>query len=477
MAIDNGAEQQLGRDAVSAMRVVAEAVTLARAAERDVATGAMSKGDTSPVTVLDFSVQALVASRLARSHPSDALVAEEDATALRGAPGLSNRVVELVRRADAGLDPEQILDLIDRGTASPAGRFWVLDPIDGTKGLLRGGQYAIALALIVDGLVGLGVLGCPRLSVDGLVPNGPPDASGGGGIAVAVRGRGAWWLPDADGPLRRLVVSAVSAPKQARVLHSLEASHGDVEALRRVIEALGMEHPPWQMDSQVKHAVIASGTADVLLRFPSRPDFHDAIWDQAAGFLLVEEAGGRVTDLAGRPLDFSAGRRLFSNSGVVATNGILHDAVLDATRRAEPARGITPCWEHFSHDADIGLVGLGPTKAEAFRQAAMALTAVVTDPGRVKTAASIAVVCHADNDELLLVEWLNTLVYEMAVRSMLFGDFSVEIVGRGLHATARGEPVDLERHQPAVEVKGATMTALRVSQVAGGWRAQCVVDV
>lgn len=139
--------------------------------------------------------------------------------------------------------------------------------------------------------------------------------------------------------------------------------------------------------------------------------------------------------------------------------------------------GSLPCWEHFSHDADIGLVGLGPTKAEAFRQAAFALTAVVTDPERVNTVTSIDVVCHAANDELLLVDWLNALIYEMAVRSMLFGDYSVEIEDGELHGTATGEPVDPERHEPAVEIKGATLTALRVARVAGGWRAQCVVDV
>jgi tRNA nucleotidyltransferase (CCA-adding enzyme) len=139
--------------------------------------------------------------------------------------------------------------------------------------------------------------------------------------------------------------------------------------------------------------------------------------------------------------------------------------------------GSTPRWEHFSHDADIGLVGLGPTKAEAFRQAAIALTAVVTDPARVNAVTSIEVVCHGPDDELLFVEWLNTLVYEMSVRSMLFADFSVEIKDGELHAAARGEPVDLERHEPAVEIKGATMTSLHVTPVCGGWRAQCVVDV
>lgn len=134
-------------------------------------------------------------------------------------------------------------------------------------------------------------------------------------------------------------------------------------------------------------------------------------------------------------------------------------------------------WEHFSHDADIGVVGVGPTKAEAFRQAALALTAVVTDPSRVRSDQAVPVFCQARSDDMLLVEWLNALVYEMAVRAMLFGDFAVDIDGGELRGTAYGEPVDLDRHEPAVEIKGATLTALQVAKSPDGWRAQCVVDV
>ena len=134
-------------------------------------------------------------------------------------------------------------------------------------------------------------------------------------------------------------------------------------------------------------------------------------------------------------------------------------------------------WDHFPHDADIGVIGIGPTKAEAFRQAAFALTAVVTDPKDVQADEVVPIVCHADNEELLLVEWLDALIYEMAVRRMLFGDFSVEITGHALRATASGELVDVARHQPAVEIKGATLTALRVAEGPDGWRAECVVDV
>lgn len=134
-------------------------------------------------------------------------------------------------------------------------------------------------------------------------------------------------------------------------------------------------------------------------------------------------------------------------------------------------------WAHFAHDADIGVMGAGPTKSEAFRQAALALTAVVTDPSSVRPLTPVPVLCQAQSDELLLVEWLNALVYEMAVRAMLFADFSVDIDGGTLRATAYGEPVDVDRHEPAVEIKGATLTALQVAEGPSGWRVQCVVDV
>ena len=134
-------------------------------------------------------------------------------------------------------------------------------------------------------------------------------------------------------------------------------------------------------------------------------------------------------------------------------------------------------WELFPHGADVGVAGSGATKAEAFRQAAIALTAAVTEPSAVRRLAAIEVSCRAPNDELLLVEWLDALIFEMATRSMLFADFTVAIDGGELHATAWGEPVDSGRHAPAVEVKGATLTALRVGEADGVWRAQCVVDV
>ena len=135
-------------------------------------------------------------------------------------------------------------------------------------------------------------------------------------------------------------------------------------------------------------------------------------------------------------------------------------------------------WEHFAHEADIGVRGVGASKEEAFEQAAVALTAVILDPQGLAGEEVVEVTCEAPDGELLLVDWLNALVYQMATRRLLFGRFEVHIDGHRLRARAWGEPIDVARHRPAVEVKGATLTSLRVGRGAGGaWVAQCVVDV
>jgi SHS2 domain-containing protein len=136
-----------------------------------------------------------------------------------------------------------------------------------------------------------------------------------------------------------------------------------------------------------------------------------------------------------------------------------------------------PRWEHYPHEADIGVRGIGATREQAFEQAALALTAVVTDPAGVTARAALAIDCEATDDELLLVDWLNALVFAMATRGLLFARFRVTIAGQRLTATAWGEPLDRARHQPAVEVKGATYTTLRVAAEDGRWIAQTVVDV
>jgi tRNA nucleotidyltransferase (CCA-adding enzyme) len=135
-------------------------------------------------------------------------------------------------------------------------------------------------------------------------------------------------------------------------------------------------------------------------------------------------------------------------------------------------------WEHFRHGADVGIRGIGATKAEAFEQAALALTAIITCPDNVRPVDAVTVRCSAADDEILLVDWINALVFEMATRNMLFGGFKVALQDATLQATAWGETVDIQRHAPAVEAKGATFTELAVRQLGEGcWIAQCVVDV
>lgn len=135
-------------------------------------------------------------------------------------------------------------------------------------------------------------------------------------------------------------------------------------------------------------------------------------------------------------------------------------------------------WEHFPHEADMGVRGIGSTREEAFEQAALAMTAVITDPAKVSSTEQVEMTCRAPDDELLLVDWLNALIYEMAIRKLLFGRFEVRIKEHELTARVWGEPMDAAKHQPAVEIKGATYTALQVARMQSGeWVAQCVVDV
>ena len=229
---------------------------------------------------------------------------------LRADPDLSWEVTEVVRQVIADATIERVVAWIGDGGSGLCSRCWTLDPIDGTKGFLHGRQYVIALALVVDGSVQMSVIGCPRLSViqaDGAVTIGELAAQG--GIAIAVRGHGAWWSPAARTPAiglryRRVVMSS------SRASCSLSKGGMEIQNGSRVSCAPLEMQPPLLMDSQAKQVTVAAGAADLLMRFPPNAEFHDAVWDQAAGSLLIEEAGGRVTDLAGHPLDFMAGRRL-----------------------------------------------------------------------------------------------------------------------------------------------------------------------
>ena len=319
------------RFAVQAVRWAAE---LTRLIQHELAADALTKGDRSPVTVADFAAQAVVAALLERAFPHDVLVAEERADLLRAPEGAAVReqVLAYVRHRFQLAEADQVLAWIDRGGGQPGGRFWTLDPIDGTKGFLRGEQYAIALALVCKGRVELGVLACPNLQEARRLAPG----EGVGTLALAARGLGSWWRPLAEsGTWEPLQVSRRRDPTQARVLRSFESGHTNADQVQALAEALGVQEPPIRLDSQAKYVLLAAGEGEIYVRLlsPERPDYKEKIWDQAAGSLLVQEAGGQVTDLDGKPLDFRQGRTLAANRGVLATNTLLHDAALAALRR------------------------------------------------------------------------------------------------------------------------------------------------
>jgi 3'(2'), 5'-bisphosphate nucleotidase len=287
------------------------------------------------VTVADFAVQAVLARRLAQAVPDSVLVAEEDSRSLQGEAGrpMMTEVVRHVRSVFPGATAQDVQGWIDLGRGEPGTDFWTLDPVDGTKGFRRGGQYVVALARILQGRVTLAGLACPALSLTVPGLGGEP-----GVLAVAAHGEGTWACGLSGGSWVRLRASAVDDPKEARCLRSVEGAHTDEDWLHRILSDLGIIRSPARMDSQAKYLVVAAGDADLIFRLvpPADRGHREWIWDQAAAALLVEEAGGRVTDLEGRPLDFGAGRRLDRNFGVLATNGRLHDAALATLRRVLP---------------------------------------------------------------------------------------------------------------------------------------------
>lgn len=319
-----------------ALEAVVKACRLCSAVQAaHLAGGVVDKEDKSPVTVADFGAQAVVSDHLAAVFPGIPLVGEEDSALLRQPDNarLKEAVLKHVRMITPQLKEKETFAAIDRGNAEggPIGRFWTLDPIDGTKGFLRGDQYAVALALVEDGQVRLGVLGCPSLPLVSLQGQG-------GSLFIAVRGQGSTIRGIEQAEEREIRVADIADPSDALFCESFESSHSSHDDMGEIIKLLGVKRPPLRMDSQVKYGILARGDGNVYLRLPTKKGYEEKIWDHAAGCILVEEAGGKVTDLSGKPLDFSQGKTLVKNKGVIATNGKLHEVVMQAVKSVFKSR-------------------------------------------------------------------------------------------------------------------------------------------
>ncbi|BFG27685.1 hypothetical protein CerSpe_139580 [Prunus speciosa] len=334
--------------------------------------GVQSKDDNSPVTVADWSVQATVSWILSESFGSSnvSIVAEEDIQNLSKAKadGVLETVVKTVNECLAeapryglngpkmALGTTEVLEAISRcnSIGGPAGRFWALDPVDGTLGFVRGDQYAIALALIEDGEVVLGVLGCPNYPmrkewlnyhhryhriISKLTPS-TSESWDKGCVIYARRGSGEAWMqpllhvnknlvwPNSARPVR---VSSIDNPSLATFCEPVEKANSSHSFTAGLAHSVGLRKQPLRVYSMVKYAAIARGDAEIFMKF-ARAGYKEKIWDHAAGVVIIQEAGGVVTDAGGRPLDFSKGIYLEGlDRGVIASAGAnLHDKIIRA---------------------------------------------------------------------------------------------------------------------------------------------------
>eukprot|EP00271_Cylindrocystis_brebissonii_P007468 TRINITY_DN21042_c0_g1_i1.p1 TRINITY_DN21042_c0_g1~~TRINITY_DN21042_c0_g1_i1.p1 ORF type:complete len:542 (-),score=86.84 TRINITY_DN21042_c0_g1_i1:1120-2745(-) len=341
---------------------------------------AKTKQDKSLVTIADWGVQAVVSWIISEAFPDQpiSMIAEEDTAALKGEAGMEQlqRVVAAVNDCLAdcslvGLPPPSaplavvdVLKAIQRGSSEggPTGRHWILDPIDGTLGFVRGDQYAIALAMMDNGKVVLGVLGCPNFPMRTqwlryphryhrmaaiLQPPSPGQWVWGCVIKARRGGTGAWVEPvigeegwRGEGgrwplPATRIQVSPIDDPNEATFCEPVEKANSKQEFSAGLAEGLGLMNKPIRVYSMAKYAAIARGDAEIFMKF-ARSGYQEKVWDHAAGVVIVEEAGGVVTDAGGSPLDFSRGRFLSGvDRGIIASgNARLHERLLGSVEES-----------------------------------------------------------------------------------------------------------------------------------------------
>ncbi|KAF4448496.1 3'(2'),5'-bisphosphate nucleotidase [Fusarium austroafricanum] len=316
--------------------------------------GAIEKDDLSPVTVADFAVQALLTATIKHAFPEDRVVGEEDASDLRQNSVLMERVWELLGRVARDEDTaslcklpetrEQMCDLIDEcgaSSPSPAGRTWIFDPIDGTKTYLLGQLYAINMALLVDGEQAVGIVGAPNLSIDakGPLKNEDIDPTGEGCIFFGVKGHGAYIRPLHSDQPRRLSIHAanqeISFVTSATMVDSAMTGIHDLVASRLNSPYPGSDLLPWVL----RWAVLAMGLGNTTLWVYKKRDRYAKVWDHAGAMLLFEEAGGKITDVHGKAIDLTAGRKISKNFGFVGAPEDIHGRVLEVVREVLTEQG------------------------------------------------------------------------------------------------------------------------------------------
>lgn len=317
----------------------------------------LSKSDSSPVTLADFAAQALLIGFIHHYFPDDDMVGEEDADVLRKDKKLLNSVWEIVsshlkdERDQVGerememlarpiiKSKEEMCDVIDlggHGTGEREGRVWMLDPVDGTAAFLRGEQYAVALALVVDGEEKVGVLGCPMLKIEeGKISEKIVDWEGFGLMISAVKGQGALMRSMGKGVLQPASKverrdSFIPVLDGLQFVEMTASSSVDLEKHQEVAKRLGAQWPGTDLwSSQMRYMALAVGGCDIKLRIARSKDKRPYVWDHAGGHLIYREVGGMLTNLDGKELDFKTGRRLEGFWAMIAAPEVIHARILE----------------------------------------------------------------------------------------------------------------------------------------------------
>jgi 3'(2'), 5'-bisphosphate nucleotidase len=296
-----------------------------------------AKSGREPVTIADYTAQTLINATLRSAFPADSILAEEHGSEFRTVLSAEQQS-QVARYASGGLGQSLNSDDV-QAILSPSvgtsGRTWVIDPIDGTKGFMAKRAYAVTIALLDGSDIVLGVLACPNLSLTQV-----GELSEDGVLFYAVRSQGAYHEALTDGERHSMRVSSNGPSDPLNLLTSVESGHSNKDLFGLVVDGLpSAQKQSIGLDGQGKYGLVANGSAEAYFRLVPEADYREKVWDHAAGVIIVEEAGGQVSDFAGRPLDFSQGRKLASNRGVVVSNGHLHPALLEAIARTKWEQG------------------------------------------------------------------------------------------------------------------------------------------
>jgi 3'(2'), 5'-bisphosphate nucleotidase len=290
-----------------------------------------SKAGREPVTIADYASQVIINSQIRAAFPDDGILGEEHAAEFATVLTDTQRgqVAGFVEKAlGRSLSMDEIKAALDPPAGS-SGRLWIIDPIDGTKGFLAKRAYAIAIALLDGDDLKVGVLACPNLSVEN-----PGELTDDGALFYAVRGAGAFHEPLTGGDAIPMHVSTATPADPLVIVTSFEKEHSDKGLFASVVDDLpSRQKDTLALDGQGKYGLVAAGRVSCFFRLVPAENYREKAWDHAAGTIIVQEAGGRVTDFHGKALDFVSGPKMTHNRGIVVTNGTIHAAMLAAIQK------------------------------------------------------------------------------------------------------------------------------------------------